>query len=204
MRHAGIRHARDVVHIGQAALCELLPRHDVAVMVAHDLDVHALVIRVGVSVVRPEEAADLHLLARGRDGLVAVSRQRHDLARAELVGVLIAELVIGKRFKRDAQTAVRMLADQNGQPSQLVAGGQNAVRRHQQDRDGAADHLLRVQNALHEVFLHVDEGGDQLRDVDLAAALRHELVSVVGEVGVDQLVDIVDDAYRADGIQPEV
>ena len=97
-----------------------------------------------------------------------------------------------------------MLADQNGQPSQLVAGGQNAIRRHQQDRDGAADHLLRVQNALHKVFLHVDEGGDQLRDVDLTAALRHELMSVVGEVGVDQLVDIVDDAHRADGIQPEV
>ena len=112
--------------------------------------------------------------------------------------------MIGEGFKGYAQAAVRVLAYQHRQAAQPVAGSQNTVRRHQQDRDRAFDHLLRVQNALHQIFLHIDEGCHQLGDIDLSAALGHELMPVVGEIGIDQLVDVVDDTHRADGVQAQM
>ena len=61
-----------------------------------------------------------------------------------------------------------------------------------------------MENAVHQVVLLVDEGGGQLGGVDLARAHGHELVAVVGEVFLDQLLRIVDDAHRGDGVQAQV
>ena len=63
VRHAGIRHTGDEVNIGHAARF-LVARHDRAVAIAHQLDVHAFVVGVRIAVIGPQEGADLHLLAR--------------------------------------------------------------------------------------------------------------------------------------------
>ena len=76
---AGIRHTRHIVHFGEPALGHLVASHDLAVAIAHDLHIDALVIGVGVAVIGPEKAADLHFLTRRRDGLIAVPGQGHDL-----------------------------------------------------------------------------------------------------------------------------
>ena len=59
-------------------------------------------------------------------------------------------------------------------------------------------------DALHQRILLIDESGSQLRSVDIAAALCHELVAVVGEVGLHQLLRIVDDAHGGDGVQAQM
>ena len=75
----GVRHARHEVHVRHGAGFHFLAGHDLAVAVAHDLHVDALIIGVGVAVIGPEKAADLHFLTRRRDGLIAVPGQGHDL-----------------------------------------------------------------------------------------------------------------------------
>ena len=55
-----------------------------------------------------------------------------------------------------------------------------------------------------QVFLLVDESRDQLGRVDLAGAHSHELMSVIGKIGVHQLFGIVDHTDGRDRIQTEM
>ena len=97
-----------------------------------------------------------------------------------------------------------MPAHKNRQTPKPIPCGQNAVLRHQQYSDGAANHLLRVQYAIHQIFLHVYKGGYKLRNIDLSVALRHELMSMVGKIRFYKLIGIVDYTNRAYGIQPQM
>ena len=203
MGQAGVRHTRHEVHLGQAALGHLVPGHDFAVAVAHDLHVDALVIGVGIAVVSPEECADAHFVPGGGEGLHAVRRDPDDLLGAQFIGGLIAQLLIGEGLKGDA-AALLVLAHQDRETPQFVPGGDDALRRQQQDGGGAVDDILRVADALQQGVLLVDKRGGQLRGVDLAVAHGHELVAVVGEVRLYQLFGVVDDADGGDGVQSQV
>ena len=204
VRHAGIRHAGDEVHVGHAAALGLVARHDRAVAIAHQLDVHALVVGVRIAVIGPQKGADLHLLARRRERFKAARVQADDLAGSKLVGVLIVELVVGEGFKRDA-VAVLALPDQHREASHAVSCcNELPLLGQKQDRHGAVDSLLRVENAGDKVILLIDERGGQLRDIHAAAAQRQKLLALVGEVVVHQLVGVVDDADRHDGVQAQM
>ncbi len=63
--NTGIRYAGHVVDLRQPSPGDLVPGHDLTVAVAHHLDVDALVIGVGITVVGPQECADAHLARRG-------------------------------------------------------------------------------------------------------------------------------------------
>ena len=104
----------------------LVPGHDLPVAVAHDLHIHPLVVGVGVAVVGPKEGANLHLLSGGGEGLPAAGRDPYDLPGAQLVGVMVAQLMVGEGLEGDA-AAVFALADEHGQAAQLVTGGEDAV-----------------------------------------------------------------------------
>ena len=119
---AGVGHAGHIVQVlGHAPLLVVLS-HALAVAIAHDLYVHALVVGVGVAVVGPEEGTDLHVLPRLGQGLPAVGSDLYDLTGAQLVGILIAQLVIGEGLEGDAAALV-VFADEYGQTAQPVAGG---------------------------------------------------------------------------------
>ena len=199
-----VGHTSHIVQVLGHAPGLVILGHALAVAIAHDLYVHALVIGVGVAVVGPEEGTDLHVLPRLGQGLPAVGSDLYDLTGAQLVGILIAQLVIGKGLEGDAAALV-VFADEYGQTAQPVTGGNDLAPLGEDEQgEGALDHLLGVENAGDQVILLVDEGGGQLGGVHPAGAHGHELVAVVGEIGLDQLVGVVDDAHRGDGIQTKV
>ena len=68
-----------------------------------------------------------------------------------------------------AQRAV-LLAEDDGRAAELVAGGVDALVGQQQHRAGALDGVLGDADALDEAAALVDQRGDQLGGVDLAAA----------------------------------
>ena len=200
---AGVRDPRHVVHLRELAPLDLVPGHDLAVAVAHDLHIHPLVAGIGIAVVGPEKGADAHVLPRGGEGLPAFGGNFHNLLGAQLVGVLIAQLVVGEGLEGDA-AALPALPDEHRQAAQAVPGGVDALGCEDEDGHGALDLLLGVTDAGDQVVLLVDEGGHQLRGVDLAGAHGHELVAVVGEVAVHQGLGVLDDAHGGDGVQPQV
>ena len=102
MGDARVGDAGHVVHLGQDPPLPLAPGHDGAVAVAHDLHVDPLVVGVGVAVVAPEEGADFHLLARGGEDIKAVGPDADNLPGAQLVGVFVAQLVVGEGLEGDA------------------------------------------------------------------------------------------------------
>ena len=199
----GVGNAGHIVHILGHIPLLVGPGHDFAVAVAHDLHVDPLVVGVGVAVIGPQEGADLHVLSGGGEGLKAVGGDLYNLPGAQLVGVLIAQLVVGEGLEGYA-AALRPLADEDGQAAQLVPGGDDAVGGENEDGGGAVNQLLGVKNAVHQILLLVDEGGGELGGVDLSGAHGHELMAVVGEVALNELLGVVDDAHRGDGVQPQV
>ena len=126
-----------------------------------------------------------------------------DLPGAQLVLVVIAQLVIGEGLKGDT-VAILVPAHQHRQTAQLVPGGDDAILGENQDGGGAFDHVLGVADALHQGVLLVDQPGHQLGGVDGAAAHGHELMAPLGEIGLDQLVGVADDANHGDGVKPQV
>ena len=60
-------------------------------------------------------------------------------------------------------------------------------------------YLLRVQNALYQIFLLVDQGGSQLRGVDLTGGHGHKLMAGSGEGLLHQLFGVVDQAHGGNG-----
>ena len=60
---AGVGNAGHIVHIGTLAALFLIPGHDGAVAVAHELHIDPFIVGVGIAVVGPQEGADLHFLA---------------------------------------------------------------------------------------------------------------------------------------------
>ena len=126
-----------------------------------------------------------------------------DFLGAQLIAGLVAQLLIREGLEGDA-VAVLVFAHQHRKPSQLVAGGDDAVPGQQQNGGRAVDDFLGVADALHQGVLLVDKGGGQFRGVDLAVALGHELMAVVREVGLHQRIGIVDDANGGDGVQAQM
>ena len=121
MGDARVGYACDKLDIGHRAGQHLVACHDLAVAIAHDFDIDALIVRVGITVIRPKEGADLHFLLGGRKGFAAVRCESYDLGGTEVAHPVIAELFIGEGFKADAK-AVLILPDQHGQPAQAVSG----------------------------------------------------------------------------------
>ena len=204
VRHAAVRHARDVIDVRHAALRGFARGHDLAVAHAHELDVLTLVVGVGIAVIRPEERADAHVRAGGGEGFAGIGRQADDFLGAQLVMVGVAELVIGEGLEGDAH-GVFLFADEHRQAAQLVARGDDlALVGEDKQRHRAVDHFLRVQDAGDEVVLLVDERSDELGRVDLARAHGHELMAVVGEVLRDERLAVVDDADGGKGVKSQM
>ena len=99
-------------------------------------------------------------------------------------------------------TALLVLAHQDRQPAQLVPGGDDLPLVGEDEQGhGALDFVLGVEDTGHQIIFLIDEGRGQLSSVDLAGAHGHKLMSVVGEILLDQLLGIVDDAHGGDGVQ---
>ena len=198
---AGIRHARYIIHIRHGAVLFLVPGHDLAVAVAHDLHVDPLVVGVGVAVVAPQEGADLHFLAGSGQLGIAIRGHLHDFTGAEVIAGLIAQLLAGKGFHGGAE-AVLALTDNDGKPAHLVPRGNQTVGLQNQDGAGAFDGGLGVADAIHQIVAAVNEGCGQLRGVDRAGGHGHELVARAGEGLFHQLLGVGNDAHGGDGKEP--
>ena len=201
---AGIRDSADVVDILGVSAPLVLFREDLAVPVAHQFHVDALVGGVRVAVIGPEEGADPHFLP-GRGQLDhRIRGEGDDLPGAELLHLRVAELVHGKGLEGGA-VPVLGLSDHHGQASELVPrGDEGAVVAEDQDRGGPGDLLLGEFDALDEVGLLVDEGRGELGGVHGAAGHGVEVVPGLREVFPDDRVGVLDDADDADGVGPEV
>ena len=79
---AGIRNTCHIVHIRQGPVLFLFPGHDLTVAVTHELHIYPFIVGVGITIVAPQEGADLHFLAGGGKLGVAVSVDPDNLAGA--------------------------------------------------------------------------------------------------------------------------
>lgn len=77
--NAGIRNAADIIHVRKLSVFHIVLRHDLTVFGTHHFYIHALVAGSGISVIRPEEGTDLHLLRSLIENFVAVLGQTGDL-----------------------------------------------------------------------------------------------------------------------------
>ena len=95
---------------------------------------------------------------------------------------------------------VRITPDEHGKATQAVACGDDApFAVHQQQRERSVDDTLRESDAVDEVVFLVDHQRDELGGVYRAGAAGHELLAAAGEVLLDELFGIVDDADRRKG-----
>ena len=126
---AGIGHPADIIDIlGHPFLpVGLGQAHPVAV--AHDLHVHALIVGVWVAVIGPQKGADLHLFFRRQEGLPTTLRDLHHFCRTQLIGVMVAHLLVGKGLKGHTAALV-ILSHMNGQTAKFIPASDEAVRRH--------------------------------------------------------------------------
>ena len=112
--------------------------------------------------------------------------------------------MVGKGLKRHA-VAVLALTDEHGKSAHAVSRGDDlSLFREDQDRHGAVDDLLGMENAGGEVVLLVDERGGQLGDIHTSAAQREELLALFRKIVLHQLVGIVDDTDRHDGVEAQM
>ena len=112
--------------------------------------------------------------------------------------------MVGEGLKRHA-VAVLALTDEHGKAAHAVSRGDDlALFREDEDRHGAVDNLLGMEDAGGKVVLLVDERSGQLGDIHAAAAQREELLALFGEIVLHQLVGIVDDADRYDGVEAQM
>ena len=204
MGGAGIGNTGHIVNVLGHTVVPVGLGHDAAVAVAHHLHVLSFVAGGGVAVVGPEEGADLLFLAGSSQLLDAVGRDLHDFCRAQLPDHLVAQLLTGVVLEGDAVAVIVSLND-DGKSAHLVPGGnQVSAVLQNQDGGGALNHFLGKADALAEGALLVDHGGNQLVGIDAAAGHGLEMSAAEGQVLLDQLVGIVDDAHRADCINAQL
>ena len=132
-------------------------------------------------------------------GLHALGRHEADLAGAQLLLKLISQIEEGKALKTDAVRIV-LFADLDRGPAQTVAGRVDTVRRHDHHGHGAPDQILGVADALHEGVPLVDQGGGQLRRIDVASAHLQEVGVGTGKELPHEFLGIVDLAHRRDRV----
>ena len=194
----GVRNTGHIVHIRHGAGFLLVPGHNFSVPVAHDLHVDSLIIGVGIAVVAPQEGADPHFLPGGGQLLPAVGGDADDFSRSQVVAGLVAQLLAGEGFHGGA-AALLALTDDDGKPAHGVSGGDEAVLVQNQDGAGAFNSRLGIADAVDEIVAAVDEGGGELRGIDLAGGHGHELIARAGEGLFHQLLGVGDDAHGGDG-----
>ena len=110
---AGIRNAADIVNVLGGAVFLVGLGQQGAVAVAHDLHVDPLIVGVGVAIIGPQEGTHPHLLLRRQEGLPPGLGDLYHLCRAQLVGVVVAHLLVGEGLKGHAAALV-ILADVDG------------------------------------------------------------------------------------------
>ena len=93
MRRSAVRNSSDVIDpIHVKTVFNVVPRKDTSVPVSHDLDIDTFIGRCRITVIAPEESADLHIPARCYQLCYAIGRQLNDLSRAEVSLLLISHL----------------------------------------------------------------------------------------------------------------
>ena len=200
----GVRHTADVVDRVIPAGFLVVVRHDRAVAVAHLLHVHAFVGGGGISVIAPEEGADLLFLSGSHQPGHLAGSQLNDFPGSQLADVFVTGLVESKGFKRHS-VAVIPLADGHRQTAHPVPGrNDGALVRQDQNGGGAHNGLLGELNAFGKIALLVDQGAEQLRLVDLAAGHGIKVTAAEAEVLIDQRIRVVDHTGHADGVSAQV
>ena len=171
--------------------------------IAHVFDVQPLVDGGRVSVIYPEEGADVRLAAGRADDVDAFRRHKIDLAGAEFPVKFVSEIEESKRFERYAEGS-RFFADDDGGLSVFVARNVDPFGSEDEDGHRAVDGVLCDLDALGDACPAVDEGGDQLGGVDVAAAHFEEVRRALRKCFFDQLFEIVDAPDGRDGKVAEV
>ena len=200
VRRTAVGHPAHVVDVLRAPRGQIRLRHDRAVLVPHFLHVDPFIGGGGITVITPQEGADL-LFLQGRAQLdAAVRRNLHDFPAAQLPLVLVSQLLIGKGFEGH-RVSVLAPSDLHRQAARPVPGGdQAAVILQDQDGRRTLDGFLGEADSLGEIAFLVDQGRQQLRLVDASPGHGIEMPAAEGQILVDQRIRILNHAGHADGV----
>ena len=195
---AGVGNAGDGIGRDIVPLCQ----HGTA-LIAHLLDIHALIAGRGIAVVDPEEGADTHILSCRALLFDALRRDKNDLAGTQFIAVVVSQIEVGEVLKGDTVAGL-VFAYHGGSPSETVAGYIDARICQQEDGHGPLNLFLCVQETIHDGVALVDDGSRKLGGIDLAAAHLHELEMVLFAGFRDQLILVVDLADGGDGVTAQM
>ena len=194
MGDTGIRNAGHGVRT-----CVVPLGHLFAAAVAHLLHVDSFVGAGGITVVDPQERADLHILAGSRRSSYLFRGDDDNLSGAQLFVILIAQIQIGIAFKSNA-VSIFLFADDDRGPAHTVSGRIDPLGRHQHQRHGTVDDFLGIPDAVDQIFFLIDNGSDQFCGINIPSA-HFQKMSIA--VLIDQIGDffcVVDFANGGDGV----
>ena len=192
--NAGIRHTCDNIRFDVVA-----HRHFFTAAVAHFFYAHAFIGAGWVAVVYPQKRTDFHLLARCEQGFHAVRCDDINFARSKFFERLVAEILERKVLKRNA-VRIFLFAEHDRCSAVFVACGVNALGCQNHHGQRAVNGLQCIVHALDEIFLLVNQRGNQFGRVDFAAAHLKKMRIAVVEDGRNDFLDVVDLADGCDGI----
>ena len=166
MGHAGIRNSRHNIRLYGIPVP---PGQHASTFITHLFYIDPFVGRGGISIVDPQEGADLHLLPRPCQRLHPFRRDKRDLCGAKFLVILVSQIDICKAFERYTVGSL-FVPDHQRSPPVPVSGSVKPVLGHQKHCHGPVHDLLDILDPFHDGRLLADQGSHQLRGVDLAAA----------------------------------
>lgn len=191
---AGVGNARNDIGINEilVTFCKTL-----TAAITHLFDTRALVRGGRIAVIYPKERTDLHVGVFGRIKCMhAFFVHNDDLAGGECSVIRVSEVEISEAFKACAVT-VFLFAEVDRCSALFIADGVDALGGEDQHAHRAVDDLLRIADAVDEVFFLVDDRGNKLRLVD-DAVLHFKKVRVVFKDFACDFFGVIDLADRCD------
>ena len=195
MRNTGIRNTSNNIRLYIITFCHLC-----AAVIAHLLHTDSFIRACRISVVYPEERADLHIFSRLHKSYTVFMSQYNNFTRSKLFIILIAQVFICKTFKRSAER-IFLFADHDRRSALLIPCTINTVLIHQHKRQGTIDHLQGIPDSFNQIILLIDQCCNELCCIDITAAHFQKMGTAISKQIFYQFIRIIDLAHRCDRIR---
>ena len=194
----GIGYSGDDVHLYVVCLSECG-----AAAISHVLDIDILVVGGRVTVINPQEGANLHFIARRALLLNPVGGDPDDFSGAKVFLDQVVQIRKGGGFQC-YRPRLLFTADDNGRSSEFVPCGVDSLAGQQQDGTGTFDGFHGPGDPVLEAALLVDQGGDEFRRVDLVPAHLGKMYRPLLEGLLGELFAVGDLPYGDNGVDAQM
>ena len=195
MCDTGIRNARNNIRLYIVSF-----RHFCAAVITHLFHTDPFIGACRISVVYPEERADLHIFSRLHERHTVFMRQDDNFPRSEFFIILIPQIFIGKAFKRSTE-CVFLFPDHNRRSAFLISGTINTVLIHQHKRQRTINCVQGIPDSFDQIILLIDQCCNELCRINISAAHFQKMGTAISKQIFYQFIRIIDLTHRCDRIR---